>query len=781
MAGLSIVAAPNHELSPEELNELLSGLMPDIPGYQVMRRIGRGGMCYVYLGLQRSLDRQVAIKVMAPDALNDEIGKQRFEREARTIAKLEHPSIVGIHEVGRTPEGLLYYVLPYLSKGHVGQRDLTQDEPRIIEVLRSLLSALEYAHARGIVHRDVKAENVLFDNADRPVLTDFGIAVSKRDNVRMTGGGMALGSSTYMSPEQARGERVDGRADIYSLGVLAFEMLCGHLPFQNPDSLGLALMHAQDPVPRLPEAKRHWQAFIDKAMEKSAGKRFANAHQMMLALFDVEADSNRIANLPVALQEPEQALPTPAARLQQSLRSAMVRVAQAMRGAKVAAAAGFVLLLMVAALSWALWPGSSVTSDTSSVAKAESNAALVADPERGLEPAEAPLSVSDAQATESANEIDAAAELEEDVPDLPPGLRELQAARGQIARGRLSLPPGDNAYESLFAARRIIPDSPQLRAVGERWIDAASPHLLAGLDDGREEASLALLQRADTLAGDLQLHEGPAWLHLKQALSESMLARLQSALAAGDLDAVHAAKALALRFGVQPESLEPAWSQPIVRVKPGDVLTAGGTRMALLRLPTASAAGLAAMPQEVTRDQYAAFARLAGRSESRCRNRTAGMFQRKRSWQQPGFDQAGDHPVVCVSVDDALAYAEWLGARDGVRYRLPSAGEWSRLAGYPLAGDACGSDRLACGSNGSVAANSGSTSPAGLRGLRGNVREWLSDCSDGCRNRMAGGLGWRDAPDGSATGSEALDADQAYDDVGFRLLREVPAEEVELR
>lgn len=781
MAGLSIMAAPNHELSPEELNELLSGLMPDIPGYQVMRRIGRGGMCYVYLGLQRSLDRQVAIKVMAPDALNDEIGKQRFEREARTIAKLEHPSIVGIHEVGRTPEGLLYYVLPYLSKGHVGQRDLTQDEPRVIEVLRSLLSALEYAHARGIVHRDVKAENVLFDNADRPVLTDFGIAVSKRDNVRMTGGGMALGSSTYMSPEQARGERVDGRADIYSLGVLAFEMLCGHLPFQSPDSLSLALMHAQDPVPRLPEDKRHWQAFIDKAMEKSAGKRFANAHQMMLALFDVEAESTRIAKLPVAQPQPEQALQTPAVRLQQFLYAAIDRVPQPLRGPKAAIGAGIVVLLIVATLSWALWPDSSGTSDVSDIAQAETAVAVVAEPERGFEPTQASDSVPDTQPGESAGEIEDATDLEEEVPDLPPGLSELQAARGQIARGRLSLPAGDNAYESLFAARRIIPDSPQLRAVGERWIAAASPHLLAGLDDGREETSLTLLQRAETLASDLQLRDGSAWLQLQEGLSETMLKRLQSALAASDLDSVRAAKALALRLGLQPESLQPAWSQPIVHAKPGDVLTAGGTDMVLLSLPSATGPGLAAMRQEVTRDEYAAFARLGSRPDTRCRNRTAGFFQRKRSWQEPGFEQAGNHPVACVSVADALAYAEWLGARDGVRYRLPSAAEWRRLAGYPVAGDACAMDRLACGSNGTVAASSGSTSPAGLRGLRGNVREWLFDCANDCGKRLSGGLGWRDAPTASATGSDALDADQAYDDVGFRLLRDVAAEEVELR
>ena len=182
----------SEELSPEELSALLGSYMPEITGYRVLRRIGKGGMSYVYLGVQVSLDRQVAIKVMSPSALADEKSKQRFEQEARTIAKLEHPSIVGIHEVGRTPQGLMYYVMPYLAKGHLGQRDFTHEESRTIDVLRSLLSALEYAHTRGIVHRDVKAENVLFDNADRPLLTDFGIALSKRDSTRITTAGLAV-------------------------------------------------------------------------------------------------------------------------------------------------------------------------------------------------------------------------------------------------------------------------------------------------------------------------------------------------------------------------------------------------------------------------------------------------------------------------------------------------------------------------------------------------------------------------------------------------------------
>ena len=259
-------------------------LFPSIPGYRILKKLGQGGMATVYLATQQSLDRPVSIKVMEREALADETSMQRFENEARTIAKLSHPGIVGIHEVGRTTDGRMYYIMPYLANGDLSQRDLHDDEPRIVDVLRSLLSALDYAHARGFVHRDVKRENVLFDADNRPLLTDFGIALSKSDTVRITTAGLAVGSSAYMAPEQARGDVVDARADLYSVGVLAYELLTGELPYKSSDALAMALMHAQDPVPRLPAAKIHWQGFIDRAMAKSRARRYESSNQMLAAL-----------------------------------------------------------------------------------------------------------------------------------------------------------------------------------------------------------------------------------------------------------------------------------------------------------------------------------------------------------------------------------------------------------------------------------------------------------------------------------------------------------------
>ena len=267
--------------------------LPEVPGYRVVRVIGEGGMSTVYLGTQLSLGREVAIKVMRPEALADEVSRRRFENEARTIARLEHPHIVGIHEVGRTADDLPWYSMPYLPRGHVGQRDLGGDPQRVREILRALLGALAFAHARGVIHRDVKAENVLFDEADRPLLADFGIALRRGHGTRVTMTGLAVGSTAYMAPEQARGEQVDHRADLYSVGVLGWEMLAGQLPYVADDALSMAIAHAQNPVPKLPPALRHWQRFFERALAKSPRKRFNDAAQMIEALDQVQPGGGR--------------------------------------------------------------------------------------------------------------------------------------------------------------------------------------------------------------------------------------------------------------------------------------------------------------------------------------------------------------------------------------------------------------------------------------------------------------------------------------------------------
>jgi len=261
--------------------------LPQIPGYEITRVLGRGGMADVFLATQLSLSRQVAIKIIAAERTQGRENVARFEHEARTIAQLDHPHIVSIFDVGQTADGRLYYTMPYLPRGDLAERTL--DEAGILAIVRALCAALGYAHELGIVHRDVKPENVLFDQRDNPLLADFGIALSTREIARVTREGSTIGSAGYMSPEQARGLTLDGRADLYSLGVVTFELLSGELPFHGIDTLSMALAHVEQPIPHLPPLRRRWQAFIDKAMAKSAADRFQTAAEMAAALDEIES------------------------------------------------------------------------------------------------------------------------------------------------------------------------------------------------------------------------------------------------------------------------------------------------------------------------------------------------------------------------------------------------------------------------------------------------------------------------------------------------------------
>ncbi|WP_460452814.1 bifunctional serine/threonine-protein kinase/formylglycine-generating enzyme family protein [Arenimonas aestuarii] len=764
------------ELSPDELTALLSSYMPEIPGYRVLRRIGKGGMSQVYLGVQESLDRQVAIKVMSPAALTDEISKQRFEHEARTIAKLEHPCIVGIHEVGRTRQGLLYYVLPYLAKGHLGQRDFTQDEDRAVEVLRSLLSALEYAHARGIVHRDVKAENVLFDNADRPLLTDFGIALSKRDSTRITTAGLAVGSGGYMAPEQARGEVVDGRADLYSVGVLAFELLTGHLPFQAADPLALALMHAQDPVPRLATEKKHWQPFIDRAMAKSPDNRYRNAQQMLGALNQIAAGK----------------------RAEPLINPDLVRgVAErwwkpVLTTASAALLAGVAILWLLDGREEAEPPAGdffTVEQAPPQPAPAPAPAQPAAQPEPeapaqvATDPEPAPVAQDVVVPATAFDQVRAEVSTTTlDYDPTRPAARELSAARRQIERQRLSLPPGDNAMDTLRAARQLAPREPALFRMADEVIAYYSTRVVAAVEAGDDGAARQNYERAGPFAAEMDRLEGKPWREMREALPPLLLARLEKGLEAMDADNVGATKLLAAALDVPPASLEPAWSKAVELPKAGDTLPDSAVAMILVRPPRGAQAGLGAMRNEVTRAEYAAFASATKRPAARCRNRVVPISLKKRSWDDPGYSQSGNHPVACVSYDDAQAYAQWLGRRSGLSYRLPTLGEWGPLADYRGSGNACRDGRVDCGAEGTVNAAQGPLSPLGLAGLRGNLREWTSNCTRGCQRRLAAGMGWRDAPDRSSPGqSNDFDADTGFDDIGFRLVREVTAAELAAR
>lgn len=255
---------------------------PDIPGYRLHRELGRGGMASVYLATQISLEREVALKVMASALAADRSFSERFLREARTVAQLQHPAIVPVYDMGVAGH-LHFLAMEYLPAGDLKRRlrDGTLATTEVATVLRQIALALDYAHGKGFVHRDVKPENILFRDDGSAVLSDFGIARAMHGGTRMTGTGLSLGTPHYMSPEQALGHEIDGRSDLYSLGVVLHEMLTGAQPYTAQDSLAVIFRHVNEPIPRLPrELASTWQAMLDRLMAKDPGQRYQTGREI---------------------------------------------------------------------------------------------------------------------------------------------------------------------------------------------------------------------------------------------------------------------------------------------------------------------------------------------------------------------------------------------------------------------------------------------------------------------------------------------------------------------
>jgi serine/threonine protein kinase len=260
-------------------------------GYQITEQIGKGGMATVFRAYQPSLDRDVAIKVLPPYyADQDETFIARFKREARAIAKLRHPNILMVMDFGQE-EDLSYIVMEYVDAGTLKermQRKMTLQE--IFTLVKQVASALDYAHEQGVVHRDVKPSNILMPKDDWALLTDFGLA-------RMVGGsfmtqsGMTVGTPAYMSPEQGSGVKIDHRTDIYSLGVMLYELVVGEVPYTAETPMAVVVKHIVDPLPmprdRNPDVPERLQQVILKALAKNPDDRFNHAGEIVSAMEEI--------------------------------------------------------------------------------------------------------------------------------------------------------------------------------------------------------------------------------------------------------------------------------------------------------------------------------------------------------------------------------------------------------------------------------------------------------------------------------------------------------------
>lgn len=247
----------------------------------VVRLLGSGGMADVYEAVDGRLGRHVAMKVLPREYSRNQDFIMRFEREVKASAALSHPNIVTVFEFG-SEDDLNYYTMRLLNGGDL--RDRITKGMTLIEVLmtmRGVLQAFQHAHARGFVHRDVKPENIMFDEMGTPTLTDFGIAKVLDSQTQMTQTGMAVGTPRYISPEQATGKPVDGRSDLYSLGCILYEMLTGSSPYKAETPIATIFQHVNEPIPRLDDEFGAFQPLLDRLMAKSPETRMQNAEEAM--------------------------------------------------------------------------------------------------------------------------------------------------------------------------------------------------------------------------------------------------------------------------------------------------------------------------------------------------------------------------------------------------------------------------------------------------------------------------------------------------------------------
>ena len=250
---------------------------PHIPNFALKKCLGSGGAADVFLAVDEKRSRLVAIKVLTNSRFANTIAVRRFIKEAQTISRLHHPNIVRIIGTGKANDQH-YMVMEFLPES-LKQRIRARKQIGLQEslaIVNQIASALFYAHGRGFIHRDVKPDNIMFRADGTPVILDFGIARVLEATSKITRSGTSLGTPRYMSPEQLKAKRVDGRSDIYSLGVVLYEMLSGVPPFKGSQTVSVVLKHINEPIPKLPGELLSCQPLIERMMAKERDERIAN-------------------------------------------------------------------------------------------------------------------------------------------------------------------------------------------------------------------------------------------------------------------------------------------------------------------------------------------------------------------------------------------------------------------------------------------------------------------------------------------------------------------------
>ena len=722
------------------------------PGYRLIRWIGASAVATVYAAAELSSGRPAAIKIFHRI---DADGIARLEQLLQSNAQLSHPNITGIHEIGRIGDGRLFFSMPLLVGFEQMHRDLLGRPAKVAALLRDLLGGLGYAHQYGSVHGDIKPSNVLFDRRGRAQLADFGVALCAAAPDRSH-----LDVVRYLSPEQVRGESPDPRSDLYGVGVLAYELLSGTPWLRGPNAIVPAAAQTRQVVPRLPPGTSAWQAWIERALAPSPEQRFQNTQEMADGLRGIV-----LRRGPGRIVERRQRRRPPTWRLPAAILIAMV----------------------VALVAWGMWEHPPAPATGIALAPAATPAAMPA--------AAATLGNPALPSTTAIAALPPIATA--DAASLAAGRAQGLVAEADAlrARGHLFSPPFDNAASHYLAALAFDPGNADANAGVAALLATVRHRLDKTWKDPRGNADgVGLLKQGDELAKYADPAARRAWRDYHRHLAWQVGNALAQAARGHEASKVAALQPLATALPAQlPAGFDLAEATSVANTPAVDK-SVSGQRMRdrrgplLVYVPAAGKAPAFAVARvEVTRADYAAFARATHRPAARCLA-AHNPFSRLRhlSWQSPGFAQAGDDPIVCVSWDDAAAYAAWLSKTTGEHYRLPSSSQWLRAARGMPKGDPCelgnvddtsrksrlDIDHWSCDDGAAQTAPVGHYAPSGVGAydMYGNVSEWLAGGSPG--SRPFRGLSWRDGSHESALGSHGTaDSDVGYTSVGFRVVR----------
>ncbi len=736
-----------------------------IPGYRIIRKIGEGGMSVVYLAYQESLKREVALKVMRPIITDESDIVRRFEQEAEIIAKLYHPNIVNIYEVGHIEDNTLYYSMPYLQHG-----DLTtftyHDDEQLKEVMAAICDGLAFAHAQGVVHRDIKPENILFDQFGQVLLADFGIALSTGRR-RLTKDSRIIGSVYYMSPEQAQAKHVDARSDIYALGAILYEILTGEPVFDRDNDFTMMMAHVNDPVPRLPEALAHWQSVIDKCLAKSPNQRYQNVDALKEAILTIKPLNT-----------------TPKKSLKKPL---------------------MVAALSISTLLLAYWLWLNV------IKTAPVNLEKVQQPKTITTPV---IQVTEEKKDKDSNKEPPETKLNALSDSQIKSL--LQQAQKNIDQKQLTTPEDDNALNQLLAVLKNIPTHQQ--ALSSLSDVMASYYELVYQSVSKNDYQQALdfaesvaEVRHRTILTNEQLY---AALEQNTELERSLLLGAiaeRATKAKQSKNREEAERLVKLVDAVIPgHEIIDELNVLITSIpRTGNTLRDKHGLTSVIIAPEANGIkgyinyALAVTETEIS---FALFDRFVASTEhelSRCKSPNGGnVIFSQRNYSKPGFPTPGNSPVVCVSWSDVNQFIKWYNQLTGEHYRLPTVLEWKHLqklsqiktpvcgtenlAGEEYPVDDAEFSKLSCNDRYPYVAPLTAFKPnsLGLYGLHGNVAEWLSGCQklgkfkaifnadDPCESNPVAGLSWASGK-GDSGSVKQVKFNQAWSYIGFRLVKKI--------